>query len=257
VEFISKNLLKNLKKLKQKKHRISEKRFLIEGEKLIKEALISDAEIESVICSKEFLEKKSPLISVIKSKDINVTHIHSRDIGSIADVITPQGIFGIIKIKEKQFNPSSLKKNAELIALDNISDAGNLGTIIRTAHWFRISGIIIGKNSIELFNPKVIRSTMGSIFHIPIWYDLDLKEILIELKNIGYSLIAADPIGTDPIKKLNTRYPKVIILGSESKGISSEILKMCDFRIKINGVKSFDSINLAVAAGIIMWEMKK
>ncbi|NVM03344.1 MAG: RNA methyltransferase [Candidatus Helarchaeota archaeon] len=257
MEFISKNLLRFLKKLKQKKHRKSEKRFLIEGEKLIKEALNSDAEIESVICSIEFFGKKSPLINVIKSKNINVMHIHSRDIGSITDVTTPQGIFGVIKIKEKKFNPSLLKKNAELIALDNISDAGNLGTIIRTAHWFRISGIIIGKNSIELFNPKVVRSTMGAIFHLPIWYDLDLKEKLTELKNIGYKLIAADPSGTDSIKKLNIKSSKVIILGSESKGISSDILNMCDFRIKIKGVKSFDSINLAVSAGIIMWEMKK
>jgi TrmH family RNA methyltransferase len=257
MEFISKKRLIYLKKLNQKRYRAIEKRFIIEGEKLIKEALDSNFEIELVLCDKEFYEKNPNLINIIKSKDIEVLYIHSKESKLISDVVTPQGIFGVLKITEKEFDPSLKKKNAEFIALDNISDAGNLGTIIRTAYWFGLDGIIIGENSIEIYNPKVIRASMGSIFYIPIWNNINLKEKILELKKIGYKIISADPTGNDSIKKLKLQFPKVIILGSESHGISTEIMELCDFRIKIKGTKRFDSLNLAVAAGIIMWEMKK
>ncbi len=257
MKSISKNYLKYLKNLKRKKYRKSEKRFLIEGEKLIKEALSSDADLECIICSREFYEKNPAIINVIKFEKIKILFISSRNTPQISDVVTPQGIFALVKIKENEFKPSSLKKNSELIALDNVSDAGNLGNIIRTAYWFGIDGIIVGKDSIELYNPKVIRASMGSIFHIPIWYDIELKEELPNLKKEGYKIIGTDTGGNDPIDKINKKMSKVIIFGNESNGISSEILNLCDYKIKIKGVKSFDSINLAVAAAIFMWEMKK
>ena len=256
MKYISKKDLKYLKSLKYKKYRKLEKRFLIEGEKLIREALSSKAKLEYVVCSDEFYKKKSPLINVIKIEKIKVLFINTDSINQISDVVAPQGIFGVVRIKERIFIPSSLKKNSQLIALENISDAGNLGNIIRTAFWFGISGIIISKNSVELYNPKVVRSSMGSLFQIPIWFELELKEELAKLRKAGYKIIGADPGGNDTIDKLKIKKQKVVVFGNESKGISPEILQLCDYKIKIKGIINFDSLNLAVAAGIFMWEMK-
>ncbi len=257
MKFISKKYLKYLRSLRLKKYRKLENRILIEGDKLVKEVLRSDVELEFVICSEEFWKKNSALIEVLKLEKIEILLIHNRNICNISDLVKSQGIFGVVKIKVREFNLSLFKKKSDLIALDNISDPGNLGTIIRTAHWFGISGIIIGKNSIEVFNPKVIRASMGSVFHIPIWYELELTDKLLELKKAGYKLIGADPGGNEHINKICKKFLKVIIFGNESNGISSGILELCDYKIRIKGEKSFDSINLAVAAGIFMWELKK
>ena len=257
LKYISKSRLASLKKLKQKKYRAVENKFLIEGEKIIKEVLGSGAETELILATEHVSENNLHLISLIKSHYIPLEFIHSRDAEQLSDVITPQGIFGIVKIKENKISPDKFDGNTELIILDSITDPGNLGTIIRTAHWFGMNGIVIGRQSIDLFNPKVIRASMGSLFHISVWHNSDIKKDIKELKKCGFTIFAAHQEGSKSLAKLKKTLPKVIVFGSESHGISEEILKLCDDKIQIAGFNRFDSLNLSVAAGILMWEMKR
>jgi TrmH family RNA methyltransferase len=254
---LSKEKLKQILKLKTEKGREKEGRFLIEGLRLCEEAFFSDWEVELLLFPWEyvqFLKAKKLMREFLKEKRETLI-LSNQDIKKLTDTQTPQGIFAVVKKKAFTLNKDFLKKAALLVGLDNMRDPGNLGTIIRTADSAGADGILLSTGCVELYNPKVIRSTMGSIFHLPVIEKLELKEIIPELKSSGFKTFASDVRQGKDYTRLNYPEKTCLLIGSEAAGIRKEILNSADERIKIPIYGKAESLNASVAAGILLYEI--
>ena len=217
--------------LKNKKIRDKERRFLIEGDHLIKEAKLQNLILETIS-------------TVDEKADFLVTEDIMKKISSQATICKNAAVV--------RFIPED-KISGNIIILDGIQDPGNLGTIIRSCLAFNFISIILGDNSVDLYNPKVIRATEGMIFHVNV-IRKNLSEFIPTLKNMGYKIIGTDVIKGIDIKKI--KHDNIaLILGSEGQGISDNIKELCDEFVYINMNKSCESLNVGVAASILMYEV--
>lgn len=241
---------KYINKLKQKKIRKERGEFIIEGIKGVKEALKSDYQIKLIIIENSRREENSfqDIINLGKKNKITIQYYSHIDIKKLKTTDTFPGIMAIIKQIKTKFNDILTNK---IICLDEIKDPGNLGTIIRTADWFGIKNIILSENCVELYNPKTIRSTMGSIFHINIYQSNNLKSDLLKLKREKYILYGMTLNG-ESLNKLSLSNKCVYIFGSESHGIRLNIEKIFDKRYTILGKGQAESLNVAISVGILL-----
>ena len=217
--------------LKEKKVRDKERRFLIEGDHLINEAKRQNLIIET--------------ISVIDSTaDYLVTEDIMKKISSQTSISYNAAVVRFIP-------EDSISGN--IIILDGIQDPGNLGTIIRSCIAFNFTTIILGDNSVDLYNPKVVRATEGMIFHINV-LRRNLVEFIPTLKNLGYKIVGTDVINGVDIK--NLKHDDIaLVLGSEGQGMSKSVRELCDEFVYINMNESCESLNVGVAASILMYEV--
>lgn len=232
---LNKNDILKYKKLLNKKYRYLNNEFIIEGKNLIEEAIKYPDILKLVITSdKRFKWKKSKII-----------YTSYNNICKLSNTKNPQQYIGICNfIKNKKIKNSNV-----ILALDNINDPGNLGTIIRTAHSFGIEDIIV--SGVDIYNPKVLRSTQGSIFNINIIQTKEIKNDILTLKNNGYKIVGSllkDAKNYHDVNLDNIKF--VLILGNESQGISKEVIQLLDYRIHIP-IK-FESLNVAIAGAILL-----
>ena len=167
---------------------------------------------------------------------------------SISQTESPQGIFAIVKMKEFSIE----FRDKRFVILDRIQDPGNLGTIIRTSDAAGFNTIILDKGSVDPFNPKVVRSSQGSLFHLKI-INFDIKRIIEELKDRGVKILGTSPKGDKIYTDVNIRDRLAIVFGNEAKGIRDEILSMCDETIRIPIYGRAESLNVSVSSGIILY----
>ncbi|MBN1347960.1 RNA methyltransferase [candidate division KSB1 bacterium] len=252
--MLSKNQIKALSALKHKKFRKLHGKFLVEGIKQCEELLKSDYGIDALyICPQVLPEiKKRELLRLIQHKSIDVIEITSRELKQLSDTVQSQGVIALAGVKNWRLENLAFSEHALAVCLDGLADPGNLGTIIRTADWFGVNAILLGNNCVELYNPKVVRSTMGSCFHLPIVYDVDLKASLKFFDNHGFLLYATDKTGGKNINEMTFSNRSLILLGNESEGLSADLLHLSENIITIPGANRTDSLNVAVAAGIIL-----
>ena len=236
---LSRNDLKTYSSLHRKNKRLENGIFIIEGIKICQEAIQAGLEIERLFIT----EKNQQLFP-------NAEIISNKDAQRISNQKQNPGVIGIVKIPKKQ-KIKSLENH--LLVLDNIKDPGNLGSIIRTMDWFGLKDLVCSSNSVDVFNPKTIMSSMGSIFRVNVFYE-DLSIFLKSMQN--YPIIGTSLDGT-PINTYNFRKPSIIILGSESHGISDEILAMTELNITITGKGHAESLNVGHSAAIILNEIIK
>ncbi len=217
--------------LKEKKNRDKEKKFLIEGDHLIEEARKQNLIVETIsivdqnadyFVTKEIMTK----ISCQKSISYNAAVVNF--------------------IKEEEIN-------GHVLVLDNIQDPGNLGTIIRSCIAFNFKNIILSDTSVDIYNPKVIRATEGMIFHINV-LRRNLQEFLPTLKMLGYNIVGTDVVKGNDIKNI-VRENIALVLGNEGNGISNDIKKLCDKFVYIKTSDDCESLNVGVAASILMYEV--
>jgi len=176
---------------------------------------------------------------------------------SMSDTITPQGILGIIKRKEYTLNELlKLPGNCFLI-LEDIQDPGNLGTMIRTAEGAGVAGIIMNKGTVDVYNPKVIRSTMGSIYRVPFVIVDHLGDAVREMKKSGITAYAAHLQGEYNYYDENYDRGTALLIGNEGKGLSDEIAGLADTYIKIPMDGKVESLNASIAAAILLYEIKR
>ena len=257
MQELSKEKLKQILKLKTEKGREKEEKFLIEGLRLCEEAFFSDWEVELLLFPSEyvqFLKTKKLMREFLKEKR-EILILSNQDMKKLADTQTPQGIFAVVKKKAFTLNKDFLKKAKLLVGLDNMRDPGNLGTIIRTADSAGVDGILLSTGCVELYNPKVIRSTMGSVFHLPVIERLELKDIIPELKSSGFRIFASEVREGKDYTKLNYTEKICLLIGNEAAGIHKEILNLADERIKIPIYGKAESLNASVATGILLYEI--
>jgi len=167
---------------------------------------------------------------------------------SISQTESPQGIFAVVKMKKFSIE----FRDKRFVILDRIQDPGNLGTIIRTSDAAGFNTIILDKGSVDPFNPKVVRSSQGSLFHLKI-INFDIKRIIEELKDRGVKILGTSPKGDKIYTDVNIRDRLAIVFGNEAKGIRDEILSMCDETIRIPIYGRAESLNVSVSSGIILY----
>jgi TrmH family RNA methyltransferase len=254
-EHISANVLKNIRKLTQKKYRQLANSFIIEGKKIINEALNCNWEIETIIATKEFIDNRAndSLNGSIKRTHVSFFEIAPKELNTITDTESAQGIVAIVKMKFPDVNKNKLfeKQKATIVILDRVTDPGNLGTIIRTCDWFGVDSIILGKNSIELYNPKVVRSTMGAIFHLPIFCEVELQDFLIRMKDKQFKIITT-VLNGESVASFSFPKKVAFMFGNESHGISKLLLDASDIKLTIPKFGEIESLNVSVACGIVL-----
>ena len=252
--MISKNELKYYSSLLKKKFRESGKKFIVEGKKSVYEGIESDFNCEIVFVTNKFASEEIQFIKNLESKNFKVAVLKSADFKKVSDTKTPQGIAAVFETKKYKLNLLSLD-DPLLVYLENISDPGNLGTIIRTCDWFGIQNIFLSKESSEVFNPKVIRSSMGSVFHVNIFEDVTLDEIPV-LKKSGYEFLCADMEGEN-VYDIKKGEHTLLFLANESKGPSEKLLSIIEKKITIPRKGKAESLNVASASAIILAELSK
>jgi len=252
--MITKKEIKYLNSLKQKKNRLLNHQILIEGTTLILDAFKNKQNIKKIIYSNKD-NKFSEIRNFSKKNNINMELCSNKDSERISDTKNSQQIFGLLNFKPPvKINENTLI-NDSIIILDGISDPGNMGTILRTCSWFGFYNIMMTHNSVELFNPKTIRSAMGAHFHIKNSYKDSIENITTFLKKHNYEIIVADLKGKN-LKKYSIKNKKwALILGNEAHGVSKKSIDSANTIINIDGEKTMESLNVAEAASIIMYHL--
>lgn len=245
-------IVKSIKKLKEKKYRDIENSYIIEGIKLIKEAIDENAKIKEIVVCEECIKNeefdKESLYEIAK---YNVIYVTEKVFNAITDVKTPQGILAVIE--KKALNKVIDYSQDIIIALDGVQDPGNLGTILRTVDSANLNQIIISKDSADCYNPKVVRSTMGAIFRVNIIEVDNLKETLENVKQNKFKVMVTALDTNDSIYSVDYN-KKVIVIGNEANGVSKDVQSIADEKVKIPMLGKTESLNASVATGIMIYE---
>jgi len=252
--MISKNTIKLIKSLEQKKFRIKEKAFIVEGDKIVSELINSKFKIEKLFATSIFLEKNISIISDLKI----ISEVTREELNQASLLKNPQNSIALCNLPETKKLPEKLDKNLK-IYLDDIQDPGNLGTIIRICDWFGIEQLFCSLNTADMFNPKVIQASMGSFCRVNVYYST-FDQVAKLAKSSG-SVIYGALLTGENIYKQKLPENALLVLGNEGKGINSEIEKSIFNKIKIPEFNSDDkfaeSLNVSVATAIICSEFKR
>ena len=245
-------LVKNIKKLKEKKFRDNNNQFIIEGIKLVAEAIEEKADIENIIVCEDCINNESIdkklLYEIARYKCIYVTE---KIFNTLSDVSKPQGILAVINRKTDNINIDYSEDF--IVVLDGIQDPGNLGTILRTVDSAGLKQIVISKETADPYNPKVVRSTMGGIFRVSIVRTNNIIKTLKEMKDNGFEVVVTSLDTNNNI--YNIQYnKKVVVIGNEANGVSKEVQDLADKKVKIPMLGKTESLNAGVAAGIMIYE---
>lgn len=243
---LNKNKIKLINSLSKKKYRNRENLFICEGEKIFETLLSSDFKIKEVFAIKDFVEKNEEI------KKLNYTLVSENELKKISELSTPQSVLALIEIPTKRIEAINFEGELTIV-LDKIQDPGNLGTIIRLADWFGIKNIVCSTDTVDVYNPKVVQSTMGSIFSVNIFYT-DLKAFFERHNN---SPIYGTFMDGDSIYETKLCQNGFILMGNEANGISNELKGYVNTRLSIptlNKTKAAESLNVAIATAIVCSE---
>ncbi|MDD2268320.1 MAG: RNA methyltransferase [Eubacteriales bacterium] len=248
--------IKRLVKLGDKKTRDAEGLFLIEGFKLAKEYLAKVGPPEEVYVREDAVEEFSSLISSFPSFDKKITCVSTEVYDKISDEKSPQGLLFVCRFLENihQYNPSDVSGG---IMLESVRDAGNLGTIIRSAASLGVEKIFLSADCADIYNRKTLRAAMGAVFGADIIICKTLAETALDIKSSGGRVFAAMPRGDALVLgEFSFAHNDCVVIGNEGEGISESLASVCD-ALTIPMAKGAESLNAAAAAAIIIWEMRK
>ncbi len=244
--------VKHVKKLKDKKYRDMSNEYVIEGMKLVAEAIQEKAPIKQIIlcddCEKNAMIPKDLMYEIAKHECIYVTE---KVFKYLSEVQTPQGILAIIEKNKKDKEIDYMQDI--IVALDDVQDPGNLGTILRTVDSIGLTQLLVSKGTADAYNPKVVRSTMGAIFRVKIIECENLKQTLKQIKKHKFKVVVSSLQAQDTIYDIKYN-KKVVIIGNEANGVEQEIQALADEKVKIPMLGKTESLNASVATGIILYE---
>jgi RNA methyltransferase, TrmH family len=249
--MLSKNQVKYLHSLRMGKFRELNRVFIAEGVKLVEDLMKSNFRIRIIYGTPAWTDEHQRIIA---GGEFVIQEITDEELGKISSMVTPNEVLAVVSYPDTAIPPPETFGNIILL-LDHIQDPGNLGTIIRTADWFGIGHIFCSPDTVDVFNPKVVQATMGSICRVHVHYT-DLKQFLTSLGGTWqkYGTVS----GGENIYKAEPEFPAAIIIGNESKGISEEYLPLLTQRIGIpSRSKGAESLNAAMATGIICSEFTR
>ena len=253
--MISKNQIKHISSLHQKKFRKEEGFFIAEGEKVCQDLIDSNWTVQSLFMTEEFRKEKFSKWT----KKIHAETITEKELEKISALTTPQHVLAVAKIPELHLNIDSFKNELSLM-LDEIKDPGNLGTIIRIADWFGIKNIVCSVNCADVFNPKTVQATMGSLFRVNVFYE-SLADVLVKSSRMNIPVFGTLLTGSN-IYDSKLSKQGIILIGSESHGISRELIHFITDKLSIPSfskeqTNKADSLNAAMAAAIVCSEFRR
>ena len=217
--------------------------FLVEGRKMVEEALASAFDVETVLVQ-EGMELPDGLTMPVYELPAHV-------LAAVCDTKTPQGIAAVVRMKEQ----SALGKH--IVVLDGVQDPGNVGTIIRTADAAGLNGVLLSNQCADVFSPKVLRATMGSIFRMNLRTTDDLPGELTKLREKGYSILSSQLDGTPFYERQDVAERFALIIGNEGNGVSEQVQQTATHRVRLPMRGGAESLNAAIAAAIMMYELMR
>lgn len=244
IESNQNKIIKEVNSLKAKKERDKTGLFILEGKRLVDE-IPNSWEIKYLLKAESY------------SEDINFENVYTvKDslFEKISETVNPQGILAVCHIKEFDVTNVDYSNSPFFVVLENVADPGNMGTLIRTADAAGADGIFLSKGCVDIYNPKVIRATMGSIFHLPIYRNLNLMDLMEDFKNNNVKTLAAHLKGTSTPYKVDMTTACAVIIGNEANGLSDEISEMASDLVKIPMPGKAESMNAGIAGGILIYE---
>lgn len=252
-------VIKEVRSLKSKSSREEKGLYFIEGtrfvEEAVKEYVDGTEQIKYIVVSDTFSasDAMNALTDPCERRGTKIYQVPDTLFGSISDTMNPQGILAVLSLKKMYLADARVRGG--LIAIpDGVRDPGNMGTIIRTADAAGCAGVIIPDGCVELYNPKVLRSTMGSVYHLPVWHCGSINEALDFCRENGFKVFASHLEGAVSIYDADMSGNTALIIGSEAEGISDETLQKADVLVKIPMAGKAESLNASVAAGIMIFE---
>jgi len=237
---ISKNEIKLIRSLQQKKFRMQEQLFVVEGRKAVEEALGFESSVVKAFTSDEDFAIK-----------FRVPHIHARDMEQISSLAQPPGYLAVLKQKKTTLD---IIEGKTFCVANAISDPGNLGTLIRTCEWFGVDALLLDDQCVDVYNSKVVQATMGSVLRLP-FASATSNELIEYFRLKEIPLLAADLNGT-PIQSFKAPEKWALVVGSESHGVSEQFVKASATRLTIPSMGSAESLNASIAGGIAIFQLK-
>jgi len=233
------------KSLKDRKGRRETGCFMAEGRKMVEEALSSGFRVEALLVD------EARLAEFALPADVPAYALPENVLAAVCDTKTPQGIAAVVKIRQ------NAALGSRVVALDGVQDPGNVGTIIRTADAAGLEGIILSEQCADVFSPKTLRATMGSVFRMPLVVTGDLPGYLTALRQEGYSVISSQLDGEPFYQRQPVGEKFCLIIGNEGNGISDEVKATATHKVKLPMRGGAESLNAAIAAGIMMYDLMK
>ena len=243
--MITKNEIKFLKSLSQKKYRIQSQKCLVEGKRIVKELIQSKALIDQIYVSEDFINKNADFI--LFDSNINYEILSNEVISKIKNTQSSQEVFAISFIN----NSLDIQIQTPILVLDDISDPGNLGTLLRSASWYGINNVLVSSKSVDIYNPKVVRSAMGAHFHITNLHQLSEEKIQSILNDESINIIAATLNGSSH-KNFDPSNNWALILGNEAHGVTESMLNIANDQVSIPKLGNMESLNVGVAGSVLI-----
>lgn len=238
--------------LKQKKYRQQQGLFLAEGLRTVEEAVASKT-VVSIFYTAIEDDRTRSVLEEAAAQQLKLYCVSDAVMKKIADTDTPQGIIAVCKMQNVTLD-KLLSKGEMLLVLDRVGDPGNLGTMLRTADAAGIGGVVLLKGCVDIYAPKTVRSSMGSLFHVPVVSGIGEDKFIAEAKDAGYELLVTSLEGADNLYKADLGGRIAFVMGNEAGGVSANILERADKRVFIPMAGRAESLNVAMAAGVVMFE---
>lgn len=226
--------------------------FIVEGIRMIRE--VPEEKLVSLYVTEDFYKKHK---SELPGKHIKPEFVTPTVFAYISDTKTPQGVLAVVRQNHYSEKEMMKGEKTHLLVLDNLQDPGNVGTIFRTAEAAGVTGIILSRDSVDIYNPKTIRSTMGAVFRMPFLYVEDLPETIERLKKENIHVYAAHLAGKNAYDEEDYKTGTAFLIGNEGNGLRDEVADCADIRIRIPMEGQAESLNAAVAASILMFEVSR
>ncbi len=232
-------------------------KFTLEGTRLCVEALQSDISVESVFVTENFVAVNPTIVEIVERKEIPIYQISSQVDQRISETVGPQGIY-MVCLSIPELNLEKLCQCKKILCLYDIQDPGNMGTMVRSADAFGFEALVLSAGCCDLFSPKVLRAAMGSVFHLPYMIVEDMNLFEESMSKVGMVSAAAVVRGGD-LEAGYCNLPEIHLLyiGNEGKGLPRDFALACRYRITLPMKGKAESLNAAMAAGILMWELMK
>ncbi len=250
--------VKYTKSLLKSKNRQKESKYIIEGYRILTLAIECNADLDYVFINETFEDKDehNEFLKVLEENNIKIFKTTNKIFKELVDTENTQGILGVVKFKERKIEHNIDNNDKFVLILDRIQDPGNMGTIIRTADAAGIDAIVALKGCVDIYNPKVIRSTMGSIFDMKIIHATQ-EECINELRNNNFKIVSSYLETDNYYHKTNYDNKVALVIGNEANGVNDDLIKESDILVKIPIYGNAESLNAAISSAILMYEIKK
>ncbi|UHA76068.1 RNA methyltransferase [Paenibacillus sp. 481] len=255
ITSVQNSRVKQWAQLQERKHRKRERRFLVEGTHLVLEAMKSGARVECVAYDEAvgLPQELLPHADSDSGRFIEWIGVTDAIIRKCCDTETPQPVFAVVGMLDSETEALFTKGDGLVVVVDGVQDPGNLGTIIRTADAVGASGVVVGKGSVDVYNAKTVRSTMGSMFHLPV-VEGDLAELLPQAKATGARVVSTSLQATSSCYEYDFRQATWLVVGNEGQGVSPAVQALVDEAVIIPMQGQAESLNVAMATTVLLYE---